>query len=714
MSAEAFVIAVSVVHPGPTGGAVFKGYDKSGRWITAVASGSHIFKPPQRGEVWEVGGHFALHPHYGEQLYVERAAIVRPEGDQIVKYLSTHPDFRGFGFGEAKAIKLYARFEEKLIALLDEADVEQLSSVVNPEIAAKLVAAWHKNARESTVAAFLAQHRFNTHLASKIVRCWPVNTIDKLRENPFRLLALTGWTGVDRFARSLGVPAQDERRLIAAAEAAAYRRLDANKDTLSEEAVLRADIRSLLRCADADVTARRAIELAVDDGSLAGDPEAGYQPVGCMVMERFLMERFTEMAASRGRVQMRLFGGKVIEQEVDALIGTFERQEGITLNAEQRAAVHMAVSENLSVLTGGAGVGKTTVLKAVCHAIEALGGAVVQLALAGRAAQRIREATGREAYTIAGFLNRVGSGKIELGSNHLVVIDESSMLDLMLMYRVVRVMPKGARLLIVGDPFQLPPIGPGLVLHVLAQSQAVRVQKLVQVLRQAESTGIPSIAHQVRNGIVPDLPRFGGFGTGVSFLEASPNSIVSHLTSVVRDLGGFGGVQVLGITKNGPAGVNAINDTFHQSRAPKGHILSDWDLAEGEPVIFTVNDYDRELYNGSLGRVKSVLDDAREPEGGEEPIRLTCDFDGREVGLSDSDLGNLHLAYAVTTHKAQGSQFSRVIVPVTKSRLLDRTLVYTALTRGIEQVVFLGDKQAFAKAVTAPPPASLRKVGFVV
>lgn len=712
MSEVTATIAVSVVHPGPTGGAVFKGYDKSGRWITAVASGNRIFKAPQRGEVWDVGGHFARHPVYGEQLYVEQAVIVRPEGDQIVKYLSTHPDFRGFGFGEAKAIKLYAKFKERLTALLDEGDVEQLSGVVTAEIAGKLVAAWHKNARESAVVAFLAHYGLNTHLASKIVRCWPANAIEKLRENPFRLLALTGWTNVDRFARALGVPADDERRLLAAAEAAAYRRLDAHKDTMSDETVLRADVRSLLRCADAP--ARRAIELAVEDGSLVGDAEARYQLVGCMVMERYLTTRFVEMAAADRTGQMDLFGGHATGQTVDDLLRTFEGQEGITLNAEQRAAVHMAVTENISALTGGAGVGKTTVLKAVCYAVEALGGTVVQMALAGRAAQRMREATGREAYTIVGFLNRVGSGKIELGPNHLVVIDEASMLDLMLAYRVMRAVPKGVRLLVVGDPFQLPPIGPGLVLHVLAQSRGLRVQKLIQVHRQAESTGISAVAAQVRDGAVPNLPRFAGRGTGVSFLEVAPDSIVNCLTSVIRVLGGFGDVQVLGVTKNGPAGVKVINDTFHRARTPAGRALPDWDLAEGEPVIFNVNDYDRELFNGSLGRVKKVLAEPRESEGGGEPIRLMCEFDGRELGLSDSDLGNLHLAYAITTHKAQGSQFSRVIVPIVRSRLLDRTLVYTALTRGIEQVVFLGDKWAFAKAVTEPPSASLRRVGFVI
>lgn len=714
MSAQTFVVAVSVVHPGPTGGAVFKGYDKSGRWLTAIASGSRIFKTPQRGEVWEIEGHFAVHPVYGEQLYVEQAAVVQPEGDQIVKYLSTHPDFRGFGFGEAKAIKLYARFKEQLTALLDEEDAEQLAGVVSAEIARRLVAAWHKNARESTVAAFLAHHGFNTHLASRIVRCWPADTIAKLQENPYRLLALTGWTGVDRFARALGVEARDERRLIAAAEAAAYRRLDARKDTLNEEAALRADVRSLLRCANSDAAARQAVELAVDDGSLVGGPEAGYQPAGCMLMERYLTDCFAEMAASGARGQMRLFGSKGGAQEVDALISAFEGHESITLSAEQHAAVHMVLAENVSVLTGGAGVGKTTVLKAIGYAVEAFGGTVVQLALAGRAAQRMRETTGREAYTIAGFLNRVKQGKIGLGSRHLVIIDESSMLDLMLTYRVMRVMPKGTRLLLVGDPSQLPPIGPGLVFHVLAESRAVRVQRLVRVHRQAEATGIPAVACQVRGGVKPDIPCFGGLKAGVSFLETEPQRIVEQVVSVVNELGGCREAQVLGVTKNGPAGVRVINETFHRRLASSRRRLSDWDFAEGEPVIFTVNDYDRELYNGSLGSVMRVMTEPQRPDDGGAPIRMTCDFDGREIGLSEEDLGHTELAYAITVHKAQGSQFRRVVVPVAKSRLLDRTLVYTALTRGVEQVVFVGDRRAFEEAVASPPSASLRQVGFSI
>lgn len=160
--------------------------------------------------------------------------------------------------------------------------------------------------------------------------------------------------------------------------------------------------------------------------------------------------------------------------------------------------------------------------------------------------------------------------------------------------------------------------------------------------------------------------------------------------------------------------MRVINETFHRRLASSRRRLSDWDFAEGEPVIFTVNDYDRELYNGSLGSVMRVMTEPQMPEDGGSPVRMTCDFDGRKVGLSDEDLGHTELAYAITVHKAQGSQFRRVVMPVAKSRLLDRTLVYTALTRGVEQVVFVGDRRAFEEAAASPSSGSLRRVGFSI
>jgi exodeoxyribonuclease V alpha subunit len=157
--------------------------------------------------------------------------------------------------------------------------------------------------------------------------------------------------------------------------------------------------------------------------------------------------------------------------------------------------------------------------------------------------------------------------------------------------------------------------------------------------------------------------------------------------------------------------VRNINFTFHEKLTAGRRKLYEWGLAETDPVIFTVNDYDRELYNGSLGRIEEIQ--VERPQAAGEPlIRVICDFDGREIVLSEGDLGNLELAYAITTHKAQGSQFKRVLIPITRNRLLDRTLIYTALTRGVEQVVFIGDRSAFNQAVKANPKSQERKVGF--
>lgn len=709
MNAVTTTITVSTVHPGPFGGAVFTGKNPSGIWIRAIAARGKISRAPLRGETWFLIGNTVRHPKYGDQLHVDKARLTPPTGKLLSNYLATHPSFRGIGIGQAKASRLYHKFGEQLPRLLDDGDVDTLSEELDEEVVRRLILAWRENASEAAVIAFLDNHGVDARLARKILHCWPSEAVKKLEENPYRLLVIAGWATVDRLATSLGTEPFDERRLIAAAEAAVYARLDTAKDTLSGSQVVRAAVKNILRCPD-DI-ARKAVALAVKDCSLTGDEESGYQPLGCALMERYLMNRFEEM--TRGRhYQPSLFSGG-INSTIVSSIDSFERAEGLLLNAEQRGAVSIAAVEPLGVITGGAGVGKTTVLKAVHQAAEALNFSVVQMALAGRAAQRMREATGREAYTIVGFLNRVKNRKIKLSPGDLVIIDEASMLDLMLSYRIMRALPEGVRLLLVGDPHQLPPIGPGLIFQVLARSPKISISELTQVHRQAESSGIPVVANSVRSGNIPQLPRFDGPRPGVSFLECMPNSIVNYLLNIVSDLGGFDDVQILGVTKRGAAGVTDINRTFHLKLAAARRKLEDWELAEAVPVMYTVNDYDRELYNGTLGYVEEVLTpNTRHEDPAGEPSRILCNFDGRTIGLTDADLPNLELAYAVTTHKAQGSQFRRVIIPVTKSRLLDRTLIYTALTRGVEQVVFVGDKRAFDEAIVSPPPSAHRNVGF--
>jgi exodeoxyribonuclease V alpha subunit len=703
-------IAVSTVHCDQMGGAIFTGQDESGRWIRAVASRKNIVRAPLRGEVWRLKGYFSRHQIYGVQLYITTSCLVLPKGRLLIRYLSTHPSLRGTGVGQVRAAKLYDKFGERLTSILDEGMVDELTDLLDEGIANKLIAAWQQHIKDASLIVFLDRHGVDARLAEKILHYWPMDAINKIKDNPYRLLALTDWEAVDRLARSLGIGEHDERRLIAAVEACVYQRLDTARDTLCNEETLRRGINNLLKCFDAQLI-RKAINLALNDRAIVGDTQTGYQPFGCAVMEGYLMTRFEAMARGRENRQLSLLDSEG-DTKVDAYISEFEHQEGMALNTEQRAAVRMATVNSLSILKGGAGVGKTTVLKAIHHVVETIGKSVVQMALAGRAAQRMREATGRKAYTIIGLLNQLRSKQLRIGRGDLIVIDESSMLDLILLYRLMRILPEGVRLLLVGDPSQLPPIGPGLIFHIMADSMSIPVQELIQVHRQAESTGIPDIAAQIRSGAVPDLPRFRGLAEGVSFQECDVKSVIHYLPSIVNSLGGFDEVQVLGVTKGGAAGVLNINQMFHDELTVAKPKLNGWNIAESDPVIFTKNNYDRDLYNGSLGRVEKLFVDRPSIGTKESFPRMICDFNGRKIEFTDDDIGDLELAYAITVHKAQGSQFNRVIIPIIKSKLLDRALIYTALTRGIKQVVFIGNKKAFTDAVVSFPVARLRNVGF--
>lgn len=446
---------------------------------------------------------------------------------------------------------------------------------------------------------------------------------------------------------------------------------------------------------------RAAVERALSEHAIVASGD-GYQPLGAAVMERAIANYLRALLDGAPGPERNLFSRNLPSITAEA-ITSFEEGAGLQLNAGQRQAVNMALHHALSVLTGGAGTGKTTVLQVIHCVAEQVGVQVVQMALSGRAAQRMREATGRAASTIATFRRAAGQGSIDPGSEPLVIIDESSMLDLPLMYSIVRALPVRARLLLVGDPYQLPPIGFGLVFQVLANCPNIPRVELVEVYRQARSSGIPQIAREIRHGIVPRLPVCAG----VSFIEADDRAIMDQILAVGDTWSGCNDVQILGVTKRGRSEIRNINSTLHVIAAATKPKLEGWGFAEGDPIIYLENDSQKELWNGSLGRIESVLNSHGRRS-------LLCSLDGVRQEIPEEDFHRIDLAYAITVHKGQGSQFKRVIVPVVRSRLLDRTLIYTALTRGIEQVVFIGDRAAFDAAVIAPPRSHERQVGFSI
>lgn len=701
---EVTILITTILRRGYQGLLVFSGKDENKKHVRVVAYRDAISSAPSLGEVWRIEGEYKSDSAYGVQFYATRCEKMLLEGRLIVLYIANNPRFKGIGLGKAKS--LYKRFGNGLTQLLEEGDAAKLEEVLTPLAAQTVIVGWRNNRAESEVVAFLEKYNFSSHLAAKVWRCWGNKAVKVLKGNPYCMLAFAGWDVVDGAARQLGLEYLDERRLIGAVESCLYTRLN-EKHTLTDRSALLPRVRQLLGV-DA-VTAERAIGLALDDNAIVGDEQKGYQPIGAASIETALAKRLACIHESETLRQGELFHSlsRINQTLVERKILEYEASYGIKLTEEQVEAVTMAASKPLGILTGGAGVGKTTVLKIIIDIVEEASGTVYQMALSGRAAQRMREATGHEALTIAGFISSVQNAKMHVRRDSLVIIDESSMLDLPIMHRVVRNLPDGVRLLLVGDPYQLPPIGFGLVFHKLAESSVIPRVELTQVHRQAESTGIPAIAFAIRHGAVPQLDFFNGLGCGVSFIDCGPERIISHLFDVSKVWRNTADIQILGVTKLGETGVHAINDYFHGAMMAGRCRLPSWRFSVGDPVIYLENDYERLLFNGTLGYITGIT-----IHEGEQA--MSCDFNGVTHILKESELDKVALAYGITVHKAQGSQFNRVAIPITKSRLLDRTLIYTALTRGIEQVVFVGDRGAFNEAIVSPPSVSLRNVGFVI
>jgi exodeoxyribonuclease V alpha subunit len=681
------VVVESILWQGRQGGAIFNARALSGDKYRIVAGAKVMPRPPVAGEVWEIEGTIRRHPDFGEQVGVKRAVLQKPSGRLIIQTIAASKAFPGIGERKTKA--LWDAFGERLYELLSVGSPEPFKEVLGPDLARVLIDGWKALETEAAVFQWLDLHGVPVWLAKKLLAIYGREVTSKLEENPYRLLAFTSWREADRVGRAMGIAREDPRRLVAAAEAACYERLCMAHTWTSRESFV-TGVGRILGCGRA--IAAKAAERALDAHAIVftGD---GIQGLGPCSMERFIAARILAMA-ERGMSPRHLPA-----EHLDRICAAFTAQTGFILNEAQRKAVSLAATNPIACITGGAGVGKTTVLKAIHMACELLGlGEIYQMALSGRAAKRMRDATGREAYTIAAFIKAVDSMHIKLDHESLLIVDEASMLDLPYCYRILRRMMPGARLILVGDSAQLPPIGFGLAFHAFVGE--IPTVELTEIHRQAADTGIPQVSVEVRRGEVPALARYSRYGVGVSFLEADPTKIVDRIMDVVDDLGGIGNCQVIGPVKNGPAGVRTVNQVFHDLIAA-GRTQRQG-FAEGEPVIWTVNNYDLGLLNGSLGRVKSVR------EG------LLIDFDGTEHLIEDPETKDMELAYAITVHKSQGSQFERVVIPVFESRLLDRTLLYTAITRAEKQAILIGSRDAFERAVVAAPSPSRRETGMKI
>jgi exodeoxyribonuclease V alpha subunit len=647
--------------------------------------------------------------------------LLLPSGEHVVTMMAESDDFRGIGYGKAR--KLWERFGNRLYSLLDDGDVATLATVLTEETAQQAVAAWALQGNTRTLQ-WLQRRGFETSIGRKILKFFGADAPAKIEEDPYRLISFcASWKSVDGLARSkFALRLDDHRRLRGAVEEALYRLFDSGH-TCATRAMLVERLVGVLGPQTPQFRWRTLIDAALDQGHWNGSYVIGgddtIHPTGPLVMETAVAKAIAQRLMDP-EVQSLL-----TDIELGRLVQRYEAAEGLSLNDEQRDAVYVAASNAFALVTGGAGVGKTTVLKAVYTAYEKAGVRIYQMALAGRAAKRMQEATGRPASTIASFLKNVGRDALD--GPLVVVVDEASMVDIVTMHRLCSSLPSHARLLLVGDKAQLMPVGPGLVLHALVGLPQIASAELKVVKRYGDA--IAQAAQAIRNGIWPSLP-------------ADPTAPISMLSCPNHRPDGPGSIadtvlqlyqldpentQILSARRSGTDGTRTLNLACQSALTASSRPLVVWSdehesavrtgFHVGDLVLCTRNLWSMGLQNGSLGRLVQI----------EETPRMLSDDAGNDIGLAigwilwdDGErrpvfeymLDDLELGYAITVHKAQGSQWPRVIVPVTDNRLLDRTLLYTAITRARQQVILVGDANAARVAVEAMPKAHFRQVGL--
>ena len=616
-------------------------------------------------------------------------------------YLAEDRDFRGIG--PAKAAALAAAFGDGLHAALDCKHPDVIA-ILGEETATNAFATYDLKSPEIELLDWLESRGVvsvvGTRTAIRIARCWGHDGVDAVKDNPYLLASFLPWAVTDGVCRALGVGPDDPRRAVAAVEATLYRRLDRNH-TWTSRASAEAGAEKLLAgvaAPDGGPAGPWAVESAVEAGGAEpfGD---GIQPMGAAAMEAFLAEQLACFAAQAPVSDLAM--PPLADEQIERALAEYERSQPHRLTGAQKTAIALPFRRRLTVLGGYAGSGKTTSLRGICELAESFGRDTMLIALSGRAAQRMAQSTGRPAMTIARFLKETsGDAGARLHAGNIVIVDEASMVDLPLLWQVVR-RAGDASLVLVGDPAQLPPIGFGLTFHVLIEHPGIPRTILDRVMRQSAETGIPTVAEAIRNGRCPELGPFRGLAPGVTFIDAAPEEAFDVIfdtgSRLAKDGLRRGDAQIVAPVNAGPAGILAINRRFHELRIQgSAHtprlVPGRADIAEGDPVIWTRNDYERDLMNGSTGRiVEAHRDHAR------------AVIDGQEHRLGAADASNIELAYAISVHKAQGSQWPLVIVPVHRSRILDRTLIYTAATRASQQVVFVGDRNVFNSAVAMAP-----------
>jgi exodeoxyribonuclease V alpha subunit len=667
--------------------------------VTVVGSAASI----QPGEFVQASGTWDNHRDHGIQFKTAFLKVMPPTSvEGIEKYLGS-----GMikGIGPHFARKLVTAFGEEVFDVI-ESDPERLLELkgIGPKRVERITSGWADQKAIREIIVFLQSHGVGTSRAVRIYKTYGADAIPLVSENPYRLardIRGIGFVTADQIASRLGI---EKTAMIRARAGISYTLTEAVSEGhcgLPEDELLPM-AEQLLEIPD-DIL-REALHLELRDENVVADTIGERRCI-------FLGLLWNAEQVIAGRLQA-LATGRPSWPEIDAdrAIPWVEGKLGVTLARSQREAVRQAVSSKGMVITGGPGVGKTTLVNAILRILVVKGVEVALAAPTGRAAKRLSESTGMEAKTIHRLLEvdpRHGGFKRGLDNPlecDLLVVDETSMVDVPLMASLVKALPDKAALVLVGDVDQLPSVGPGQVLADVIGSGAVPVARLTEIFRQAAESQIVTNAHRVNTGRMPNLGATKSDSTDFYFVEArDPEDGVAKIIEIVKNRlpGRFGfdpikDVQVLCPMNRGGLGARALNVELQRALNPATDDLFverfGFTYRVGDKVMQTENDYDKDVFNGDLGYVRHIDPDAQE---------LVIEFDGAPVDYQFGELDEVALAYAISVHKSQGSEYPAVVIPLMMQHymMLRRNLLYTGITRGRRLVVLVGQRQAVGMAV---------------
>jgi len=660
---------------------------------------------PAPGETLKMSGEWMNHPKYGEQFKVSEYKTTVPATVYgIRKYLGS-----GLikGLGPVMAERIVKKFGIKTLDVIED-DIEKLAEVDG--IGAKRIAmvqkAWEEQKDIREVMLFLQSHGVSSGYATKIFKHYGNRSISAVKKNPYQLatdIFGIGFLTADSIAEKLGFAKNSQLRIKAGILYVLHQLADNGHVFYPYEPLLVKSREILQVDREFIVNALTAVSLegkiVIED--LNENLEEFRENNKAVYLEKFYVCE-TRIAILLKKL---LNAPKLIRVADPArAIKWVQQQLSITLAENQVSALRRALSDKIMVITGGPGTGKTTIINALLKVFSRLKAKSMLAAPTGRAAKRMSETSGKEAKTIHRLLEfSFQKGGFQRNDEKplncdVLIVDEASMIDSILMYHLLKAVPSGATLILVGDVDQLPSVGAGTVLKDIIASNAVPVVELNEIFRQAKTSQIIVNAHKIING---DVPFFESSETDTDFYfieQEDPEKVVELIVKLTKEriprrfgFDPIDDIQVLSPMHKGIVGAGNLNDKLQQALNPGqfGITRGDREYRVSDKVMQIKNNYDREVFNGDIGRISSI-----QPEDQE----VIISFDGRKVVYGFSNLDEIVLAYAVSVHKSQGSEYPAVVIPILTQHfiLLQRNLIYTAATRGRKLVVMVGTRKALA------------------